>query len=248
MKTIKHILSATLVLVMFASCSSDDDGGNRPLQTLLSKQMTDTETLYYSYDNNNRATGYSSENIVGENNYTVTYSYNSSGQLSETYYNTESGTYFKVVYSYNNDGQLTKIENYTVTGDFASFESKSEADYSTAGKVSVYRTHVSGTPYLNTEYYLDPNGNTTSQLSYESSGLLIVTTVNSNFDDKKIASASLPNENFVRNKNNYGIVAVTPTGGSSNIHNFTYEYNDDGYPTKRTSNTGSVVTYEYIQQ
>src|SRR5690606_37604061 len=244
MKTIKHILSVTLVLVMLASCSSDDDSGSQPLQTLLSKRITSTETISYTYDNNNRAIGYSSENIVGENNYTVTYSYNSSGQLSETYYNTESGTYFKVVYSYNNDGQLTKIENYTVTDDFASFESKSEADYSTAGKVSVYRTHLSGTPYLNVEYYLDANGKITSQLFYSTEGFLIVTTENSYFDTKNAATLSLPKNAFVRNVNNYGTVTVTATGGTPTVGTYTYEYNSDDYPTKRTSNTGSVVTYE----
>ncbi|WP_108424443.1 hypothetical protein [Flagellimonas amoyensis] len=248
MKTIKSLFFTTLSAILLVSCSKDDDGGNQPLQTLLSKRITDSETLSYTYDSNNRATGYSSENPVGENNYSVTYRYNSSGQMVEANYTTTSGTYTKIVYLHNNNGQLTQIETYMVTAGVATLESKSEADYSTTGKVSVYRTTLSGTPYLNTEYYLDPNGNITSQLSYDASGLLIVTSVSSNFDDKKTASASLPDESFARNKNNYGTVAVTPTGGSSNISNFMYEYNDDGYPTKRTSNVGSIVTYEYIKR
>lgn len=253
MKTIKHILSATLTLVMFTSCSSDDDGGNQSLQTLLSKRITSTETISYNYDNNNRATGYIVDNISPENNYTTTFTYNSSGQLAEVIYNPENSIEnIKVVYSYNNNGRISEIETSYVyaSGGLSSPISKYEADYSTPGKVSVYKYTMAGTgtPYLNTEYYLDANGNIENQLSYGTSGLLIVTTENSNYDDKKTASASLPDEDFVRNVNNYGTVTVTATGGTPSVSTFTYEYNNDGYPIKRTSNTGSVVTYEYIKR
>lgn len=251
MKTIKFILATTLLLIWFASCSSDDNGDGQPLQTLLSKRITSTETISYTYDNNNRATGYTTENIGPENNYTATYMYNSSGQLVEVIYNPANSIEdTKVVYSYNNNGQISTIETSYVSGSLSSPVSKYEADYSTVGKVSVYTFTMAGTgtPYLSTEYYLDVNGNIESQLSYGASGLLIVTTENSGYDDKKTASASLPDEDFVRNVNNYGTVTVTPTGGTPSVSTFTYEYNDDGYPTKRTSNAGSVVTYEYIKR
>ncbi|MCK7588954.1 hypothetical protein M0G43_00050 [Subsaxibacter sp. CAU 1640] len=251
MKTLKYILIVASWLVLLTSCSKDDDGGNQPLQTLLSKRITSTETISYTYDNNNRATGYSTENISPENNFIVTYNYHSSGQLAEVIYNPANSIEdTKVVYSYNNNNQISRIETSYVSGSLSSPVSKYEADYSTPGKVSVFRYTMAGTgtPYLNTEYYLDANGNVESQLSYSASGLLIVTTENSNYDDKKIASASLPDEDFVRPINNYGTVTVTATGSAPSVSTFTYEYNDDGYPTKRTSNTGSMVTYEYIKR
>ncbi|MEZ4803665.1 MAG: hypothetical protein R2797_12910 [Gelidibacter sp.] len=249
MKTTKHILTAALTLILLASCSSDDDGGSTPMQTLLTKIVTNSQTTTYTYDNNNRATGFSSVYSNPLNDYAATYTYNSSGQLSEAFYDVQSPSDdFKSVYFYNVSGQVTKIETYLVVDGVETYDSKSEADYSVPGKVSVYQTYAGNAPYLSVEYYLDANGNTTSQLSYDTNGLLIVTTENSDFDDKHISSLSVPNTGFVRNVNNYRTVTVTPTGGTPNVGTFTYEYNNDDYPTKRTSNTGSVVTYEYIKR
>ena len=250
MKANKFFLPIGLSTVLFFSCGKDDDIGNQQLQTLLSKSITNSQTTTYTYDSNNRATGFSAVFSNPINNYTTTYTYNSSGQVAEAYYDNESATATdtKLVYFHNTSGQITKVETYLVTDGVETYDSKLEADYSTVGKVSVYETPLSGMPYLNVEYYLDANGNISSQLSYDASGLLIVTTEYSDYDDNKRASASLPDENFVRSINNFGTVTVTATGGTPSVGTFAYEYNDDGYPTKRTSNTGSVVSYEYIKR
>lgn len=248
MKTIKYILSAAFTLVLLASCSSDDDGGSQPLQTLLSKTITNSQTTTYTYDSNNRATGFSAVFSNPVNNYTTTYTYNSSGQVTEAYYDTETATDTKLVYFYNNSGQIIKVETYLVSGGIETYDSKLEANYSTAGKVSVHETSAGGTPYLNVEYYLDANGNIESQLSYDTSEILIVTSEYSNFDTKNAANLSLPKTAFARNVNNYGSVTITSSGSSPTMGTYTYEYNSDDYPTKRTSNTGSVVTYEYIKR
>lgn len=249
MKTITFRLFALLIISLVLSCSKDDEGEDRPLQTLLSKSVTPSQTTTYSYDSNNRATGFSVVFSDPTGNYSGSYSYNDSGQLAEVFYDAASTTEdSKSIYFYNTNGQIIKIETYAVSGGVATLQSTSEADYGTNGKVSVYDAPSGGSSYLTVEYFLDADGNTTRQQSYDPAGILIVTTENSDFDDKHASSLSLPQTGFVRNVNNYGTVTVTPTGGSPNVGTYTYEYNSDDYPTKRTTNTGSVVTYEYIKR
>ncbi len=249
MKSIKCYLSIGLIAILLLSCSKDDDGGSQPTQTLLSKSITSSQTTTYVYDDSNRAISFDVVASNPINNYSGSYTYNSSGQLTDVLYdNASSEDDIKSEYFYNSSGQITKIENYLVSGGIATLDSKSEAIYTTPGKVSVYQTESGGTPYLYVEYFLDANGNTTSQRSYSPEGFLIVTTDNSDFDDKHASSLSLPKTNFVRNVNNYRTVTVTTFGGTPSVGTYVYEYNDEGYPTQRTTNTGSVVTYEYIQR
>jgi hypothetical protein len=40
----------------------------------------------------------------------------------------------------------------------------------------------------------------------------------------------------------------TPATGAASTFTYTYEANNDGYVTKRTSASGSVNTYEYIKK
>lgn len=238
------------ILVTSPGCKKDD--APQLVITLLTKSVTGSETTTYTYDGNNRATGYSVvEDLSPANNYTAAYTYNSSGQLTEVLYNPANSIEdTKDVFFYNGNGQISKIETYYVTNVYSTLSAKYEADHSIQGKVSVYKFTMAGagTPYLNTEFYLDANGNVERQLVYDASGDLIITTENSDFDNKKAASASLPQTGFVRNVNNYGTVTVTPTAGSPSVGTYTYEYDADGYPTKRTTNTGSTIIYEYTKK
>lgn len=249
MKSIKFVISIILIAIIFSCSKDDDNGSNVELQTLLKKSITNSQTTTYTYDGNNRATRFDAVFTNPVSNYSGFYTYNNSGQVSEVLYDTESSADdTKNVYFYNGSGQITKIETYLVSGGVSTLDSKSEAIYTTPEKISVYKTPSGEVPHLSVEYFLDTNGNTTSQLSYTPEGFLIVTTENSDFDTMHISSRSLPITSFVRNVNNYGTVTVTPTGGSTSISTYTYEYNSDGYPTKRTTNTGSITTNEYIKR
>lgn len=249
-KTIFKLLVILSLSMALMSCSKDDDGGPNPNpQTLLSKIITSNETITYAYDNANRAIGFNVAFPNPVNNYSASYFYDGSGVLTEVLYDTASTAEdIKNVYFHNSSGQITKIESYQVNAGVATLNYKSEAIYTTPGKVSVYQTPNGGAPYLNVDYFLDANGNTIRQLSYSPEGFLIVTTENSDYDDKHASSLSLPQTGFVRNVNNYRTVTVTTTGGSPSSGTYVYEYNNEGYPTKRTTNTGSIVTYEYIQR
>ncbi|MGJ7033842.1 hypothetical protein [Niabella hirudinis] len=246
-KTIFLTLVA-IAAVLMTGCKKDKTQPPSP-KTLLSKFITATSVTTYSYDENNRATRYTVNHGDPSADYTATYTYNSSGQLADVYFDNSGTTSdFKDSYFYNSNGQLTKIETYRVGDGIATMESKTEADYSTPGKVSSYRTPSGGERKLVTEFYLNAKGNIIRQLSYSTEGELQATTENADFDDKHVASESLPKTAYVRSVNNYQKVTVTNPGSTPSIHTYTYEYNSDGYPTKRTTNTGLIFTYEYIKK
>ena len=194
MKTIKPLLfAATVILILFSCRKKDHHPPEQEKKILLTKYTAATFVRTYSYDENNRATGYVNSESNPANDYTITYTYNSSGQVADVHYdNPGSANDFKNSYFYNSNGQITKIETYLLGDGIATFESKTEADYSTPGKISSYYTPNGGLPKLVTEFYVDSKGNITRQLSYSTEGFLLVTTENADFDDKHSPTASLP--------------------------------------------------------
>lgn len=251
MKTLKNIV-ALLVCIVLTSCSKNDDDSNQEeLQTYLTKITTSNSTTAYYYDENNRIT---LEEVTSTSSQVALYRnfYNNNGQLIErTEDYTDDSFDYKYTYHYNAEGNLTKIETYIIEGGAApSYHQKSEADYSVPGKISIYRTPSFGTiPFLEFEYSLDYKGNVLERLVYSPSGTLQNTTEYTTFDDEKSPEQLLPNTSYVKFFNNYLSYKFTynDTGEVSNLA-FTYEYNNDGYPKKRTSNTGSIITYEYTKR
>ncbi|SFH33883.1 hypothetical protein [Pedobacter insulae] len=243
-----HTAFPVFIALLFVLTPGCKKGNNpQPKTTLLAKSITSSQTTTYQYDANNRAIRADVVFTNPVNNYSGIYTYNNSGQVMEVLYDA-AGDDIKNVYSYNGNGQISKIETYTVSAGLATFNSKSEGVYTTPGKISVYETPYGGTPYLYVEYFLDAKGNIAKQQSYDQTGAVIVTTENSDFDNKPAPSLSIPKTGFARNVNNYGTVTVTPPAGNPSTSTYTYEYNNDGYPVKRTTNTGSIITYEYIKK
>lgn len=243
-------VTAVLLCTVFLSCTKNKAPAPKATsQTLLTKTITHTSTTSYEYNTDNRVIKFTAVFSDPTNNYSGSYTYNNSGQLVEIFYAGGATTAdTKDIFSYSGSGQMTKIESYVVTDGVATLDTKTEADYSTPAKISVYTTRSGETPYLSVVYFLDAKGNITKQLSYNQEGLLNVTTENLDFDDKHAANLSIPPSGFARNINNYQKVVVTVPGGSPSTNTYTYAYNHDGYPTKRTVNTGSRTTYEYRKQ
>jgi YD repeat-containing protein len=87
--------------------------------------------------------------------------------------------------------------------------------------------------------------------SFNAASVLTFTHVYSNFDAKKNNELLLPygyyafhsNENNYQNFTNTNHITSAVTSST-----LTYEYNSDGYVTKRTSSTGSITLFEYIKK
>lgn len=246
----KLLRTICLLVVISFSCGKDD-GGPEPLQTYLSKVITSASVTTHYYDENNRVTSseveFSSSPV---NNYSSTYTYNSSGQLTEWLITNTTSTKTRLLYFYNSSGQISRIETYLVSpGGSSTPDRESVASYATPGKIRVLTTPFGGSSYLETDYFTDAKGNIIKQQTYSPSGTMTTTSEYRSFDDKNSPSLSTPRTSFARNVNNYLEVAITShdTGGLS-TGTYAYEYNPEGYPVKRTTNTGSIFTYEYFQK
>ena len=252
MKHIKLLFATCLIAALSFSCGKDDgDPEPTELQTCLSKTITSSSTTTFHYDENNRAISseveFSSSPL---NNYSSAYTYNSSGQLTEWLITNTTSTRTKLLYFYNSSGQISKIETYLVSPDGTSTpDRETVASYATPGKIRVLTTPFGGSSYLETDYFIDAKGNIIKQQTYSPAGMMTTTSEYRSFDDKNSPSLSTPRTSFARNVNNYLDVTITShdTGGVS-TGTYTYEYNPEGYPTKRTTNTGSITTYEYIKK
>ncbi len=95
------------------------------------------------------------------------------------------------------------------------------------------------------EYKYDANGNVIEEKSYNTTpanpaGTYSGTITYGNYDNKNNPNTSLPFPSPYKAKNNVGMI----TYSSTDIETYIYEYNIDGYPTKRTAGT-QITTYEY---
>lgn len=247
-----RLFTACLIAVLSFSCGKDDDGpAPAQLQTCLSKIITGSSTTTYQYDQDNRVVSSTVEfSSSPASNYSSTYTYNSSGQLIEWMIdNANSADNTKLVYSYNESGKISETKTYVVSGSNSTLYRTTTPNYATSGKISVMTFNEGDLmPYLEYEYFLDTKGNMTKRIQYSGLGSTLSTDEYVGFDDKNAALLSIPKTNVTSNVNNFLTLKQTNSSGTVTNTTYTHEYNAEGYPTKRTSSSGAVVTYEYIKK
>ncbi len=204
-----------------------------------------------TYDGANRLKTFSrNSNAYNPSRY-YTFAYDAAGKLTDLLETADStpgaATTDSTHYSYGADGKLAKKEYYRVW-DPGSAELQHVYEYTyTPGKVDeLYLTVSSGTGFRQV-YTVNDSGNVTLIEVYTG-----VTTTNhtgtfdgsitySNYDNKRAIQESFPDAFLFpgNNANNVGAVAYSWGG-----YSYTYEYNEDGYPTKRVDG-GAATTYTY---
>lgn len=249
-KTIFNTLITLWLCIALAACSKDDDNPPTEKQTYLSKTITSSSTTTYQYDQNNRAISSTVEfGSSPLSNYSSTYTYNSSGQLTEwliDYANSTDNT--KLVYSYNGDGKISETKTYVVSGSTSTLYRTTTPGYATPGKISVMTLNEGDLmPYKEYDYFLDAKGNVTRQIQYSGLGSTLSTVEYLGYDDKNSPGLSIPRTNVTSSPNNFSTHKSTDASGTITT-TYTFEYDADGYPTKRTSSSGVIITYEYIKK
>ena len=252
MKPLKSL--CLIIIVLILGCSNNDDGSSSQDDTQLyvSKITTTAGSTTYHYDENNRMVLEQFESASGSHVILYKNFYNDNGQLTaRTEDQTDTSLDYKYTYHYDTEGNLIKIETYTIDGSATeTYYSKTEADYSVPGKISVSRTPSTGTlAVLQNEYFLDVNGNVTKRIQYKPSGALDYSYEYTAFDDHKSPEQLLPKHTYIKPFNNNLSYTVTDnTSGESFQYTFAFEYNQAGYPTKETNSNGSIKTFEYINR
>lgn len=241
MKTIK-ILSIALFAIMLFSCSKDDDSvATEPThRNLLLEVEDDFSKTVYQYDSNFRII--SQETFYDGSSSGITqYTYDSQGKLKRI-----ADTGRRVEYAYIGD----KLDNIKTYQDFGSGEQLTGTESYIYGANQITEHYVSGfssTRYRRVYSFDAVSGNITELNVFlttpdDNVGTFATKVTYSNYDNKKSPFSDLPFMNFPAKQNNNAGKIQTD---SETPYIYTYEYNADGYPTKRTRNTGSIETYQY---
>jgi hypothetical protein len=253
MKAICYFLCMTALTTALFSCKKNDDNtiAVAPVQTtLLSKAIYSSVGTYdYTYDAQNRLKTETYSGNASNPAAVVTFTgYDSDGKLTGytghytvagyTDYNTVitySSSKPDKMFFYNVSGPLLYYIGFTYSGTLVT-----QKQYSTTGAVT-----------STTEYTYSADGkNVVQSKSYNSAGTLTSTTVYTNFDGKKTAEGLIPAgySTIPANTNNWQTLSRTSSAGVVTGFSATYEYNADGYPTRRIADNGANIEYQYIKK
>jgi YD repeat-containing protein len=255
MKTIKNKFALVVFALFAVSCSSDDN--NSPVHEIrenrITKEVDENTTTTFTYNASNQLIKIIE---IGDLGFGTTqkvenYIYGTDGKVAEvvTDYTGSSSYGFKYAYSYNAGKLVTIIvKKYTGSGIYDNF-SQIFFDYNTPNVVERAEFRQDGT--TTRTVYSIANGNTTSYSVYTGvsantpNGQLSYTNIYSNYDAKKTPYAGLP---LVFHEPYLFVNNPGQTQSSGSTVNYTYQYNDDGYPTKKTmsfNSTSTSTTYLY---
>lgn len=251
MKALTKILIAVALLLFFNACKKSDSPV--PLKTYLSKTISSTTGSYtYTYDAQGRMTKENYSNGVTTQAWQSSLNvYDAQNRLVEMVTQSPTAAWpdIKSVMTYNASGKLATYYDYE-TG--------------TPGHVGYYSFEYTGNTIIRRKYNGDGTinhriefvmdavaANVLEARTYNAAGTLTLTTVYGNFDTQKTPSQLYPVGLYITpaSTNNFRTVTqTTASTGAVTTTTFTYDYNADGYPTKRTSSTGATVDYEYFKQ
>lgn len=154
----------------------------------------------------------------------------------------------KVVNVFGTDGKLlSETETDATTNTLLS----SYSFQHTPTQVTATFKNGSGVIQFYDVYTLSSDGkNVTKRDRFNSSSVLSFSDVFSGFDNKKSAqSAFVPGFSVsISSANNFTTQVQTLSSGLVTTYTYTYEYNNDGYATKRISASGAISGYEYIKK
>jgi len=251
MKTISKISIFIVCISLFFSCKKNDSPAVATVKTYVSKiTYSSVGTYDYTYDDQGRL----QQEVYSGNAFnpaTTTYftAYDAQGRITQTTTYYPAGTYAQVksVLTYNGSGNLTRTDSYpygsTVANQYTLFT------YST-NKITLAYFNGAGASQGSTEYTLSADGkNITGTKGFTAAGAVSYESIYT-FDTHICPDQLFPvgyAYSPVQNSNNWLTRAQTISGTTTNL-TFTYEYNSDGYVTKRTASSGSTSIYEYIKK
>ncbi|MGL4632162.1 MAG: hypothetical protein ACRCVT_13240 [Leadbetterella sp.] len=203
--------------------------------------------LKFSYDTQGKMTSEEHRgNPDGEENFLTTYSYSSSGYLTEQITTYEDGSKERLVYTNNSSGLPTNIKHYKGSKSSTAWvESPNDhEDYVYNSSNQCTRNNRSFDYDLNA---YDSKGNLTETKQYykKSNGSYYLNNqTNISYDDKK-AIQDLPEIKLINNPLETKIKHWEEDGSADDPITLksSYEYNSDGYVTKRFEGGALYATY-----
>jgi hypothetical protein len=252
MKNIVYLAVVILLYVIVGSCKKKNQTPDNR-KTFLKKEIYSFGSVAYNYNADGKLvrTDYT-DNSNANNNYSTTITKYTAGGLMEEVLVDNAGATIdkKVVCTYNADGTLSKITTYRLTPSGESIETEFLYSYPSGRIIYSIRNLSSGAVIPQQETWMNIDGNISQVKYYNILGGLDETRNYTSYDNRRSAFEAVPVALAGINSKSNPLAftrVIAGTGATTNI-TYTYEYNDDGYPLKRTSNSGVIATYEYIKQ
>lgn len=250
-------------MAVFAiSCSNESDSETPPhevKENRIVKEISEKTTKTFTYDDKKQITKIIEIGDLGFGitQSVTTFTYGSGTVVEMKIDYTGSSSYgFKYSYGFKDETHTTlldtEISMYKGTSDYSYFSS-TKFSRPTPNIINALEKRADSNDKTLFVYDLS-NGNITGSSVYTGinssnpNGQLNNTSVYSNYDTKKAPYTSLPMiyyfPTFLASVNNIGKGEF-----SGNTVTYTYEYNEDGYPVKKTEKSSNgitrVTTFEY---
>ncbi len=240
------------IAISFSACKKEEttkDDGNKyylTKESYFAENETSPDTYTeYTYDSENKLTEltyydhYRRDKVVLE--------YDSDNRIVKNTVYLKSGSNFSEKYDYNSKNQIDKITTYTNYWEDLTYDGDGniiKSEHYDDGKLNYYTTF---------EY--DKNGNTTKDYGYHADGSKYWELTKTYYDSKKNPLSDIPQYQILKRiifEDDFNIKTYNDIGykldGSikyNDIESYTYEYNDNGYATKKIDDIGDFTTYEY---
>jgi YD repeat-containing protein len=257
MKTNLNTAILFMFLFLFMACKKSDTATPAAQKTLLSKaDFSPAGGIHtYTYDAaGNMLTEVSTAGTSGVAFTTTFTNYDVMGRVTEyiTDYVSAAYTDIKTVVSFNASGKIDKILDFQLNGgaldDYYTFE------YPAGKQIRKYYTNANVLSGIAENTFSADGKNRIETKNFNNPSNLSVlsnTQAYSNFDTKKTRDLLFPYGYSLVEASENNFQTLTSTNNITNVvttTTYTYEYNSDGYFTKRTSSTGAVSLYEYIKK
>lgn len=251
---INSLVLIILASFLFEGCDKNNDPDPDPLPCLLTSSVTTGggNTFAYSFVYDNKKLISSTTTIQYTNNSpnsaTSTYSYNSVGDLAEI----ASSSGYREVFTYSN-GEVTKKEKFNNSNKLID---QTDYEYANGRLVKTQQYYDSGSPSLAKEAFTTYEYGTPSDKNpvrtkyyYSPSDTNPATISEFTYTDQKSAYAAAPDAIIKYFKlggqivdNTISKIVVNQSGTVSTV-TYTYEFNTNGFPTKRieTYSVGPIV-------
>ncbi|MEO8237912.1 MAG: hypothetical protein ABI576_07365 [Flavobacterium sp.] len=263
MKTQINKLILLIITIFAISCSNDENSESPPTHEVkenrLLKEINEKTTKTFTYDDKKQITKIIEIGDLGfgTTQSVTTFTYGNGSVVGMKIDYTGSSSYgFEYLYGFEDETHTTllntSVSRYTGTSAYSSFSS-TRFSRPTPNVIEALEKRPDSND--KTLYVYDlANGNITGSSVYTGinfsnpNGQLNNTSVYSNYDTKKSPYTSLPMiynyPSFLTSVNNIG-----KSESSGNTVTYTYEYNEDGYPVKKTEKSSNgitrVTTFEY---